>query len=245
MKIRTLTLVALTIMMALPAQAQPMKQRVQSRVYTSYAESPQRKNSVQYGRYGHTRVTPSTRSGAGYYTYYGFRLGLTGGTINADDPFYDAGGMRSGLNASFNADILLTPYTPLFFETGLQYIEKGGKKSSGAEKLTYSLNYLEVPLLLKYQLKLDNNIAVTPFLGGYLACGIGGKIKDQNLRMSENSFTDNNFKRFDGGLRLGCGMMLDMFYVEAGYDVGLANISQDSFDSAHTGTLFANNGFNF
>jgi hypothetical protein len=36
-----------------------------------------------------------------------------------------------------------------------------------------------------------------------------------------------------------------MFYVEAGYDVGLANISQDSFDSAHTGTLFANIGFNF
>ena len=219
-------LVALTIMMALPAQA-------------------------QYGRYGnprgygHTRVTPSTRSGAGYYTYYGFRLGLAGGTINADNPFYDAGGIRSGLNAGFNADILLTPYTPLFFETGLQYIEKGGKKSSGDQKLTYSLNYLEVPLLLKYQLKLDNNIAVTPFLGGYLACGIGGKIKDQNLRMAENSFSDNNFKRFDGGLRIGCGMMLDMFYVEAGYDVGLANISQDSFDSAHTGTLFANIGFNF
>ena len=75
-----LALVALTIMMALPAQA-------------------------QYGRYGnprgygHTRVTPSTRSGAGYYTYYGFRLGLAGGTINADNPFYDAGGIRSGLNA--------------------------------------------------------------------------------------------------------------------------------------------------
>ena len=209
-----LALVALTIMMALPAQA-------------------------QYGRYGnprgygHTRVTPSTRSGAGYYTYYSFRLGLAGGTINADNPFYDAGGIRSGLNAGFNADILLTPYTPLFFETGLQYIEKGGKKSSGDQKLTYSLNYLEVPLLLKYQLKLDNNIAVTPFLGGYLACGIGGKIKDQNLRTAENSFSDNNFKRFDGGLR------------EAGYDVGLANISQDSFDSAHTGTLFANIGFNF
>jgi hypothetical protein len=39
--------------------------------------------------------------------------------------------------------------------------------------------------------------------------------------------------------------MLDMFYVEVDYDVELANISQDSFDSAHTGAVFANLGINF
>ena len=39
--------------------------------------------------------------------------------------------------------------------------------------------------------------------------------------------------------------MLDLFYVEVGYDAGLANISQDSFDAAHTGTVFANLGINF
>ena len=228
MKMKTFAIAALTIMMALPAQA-------------------------QYGRYGNPRgygrthaVPPARgRGNVAPYTYYGFRLGLNGGTVNSDNAFYDAGSVKSGVNVGFNVDVLLTPVTPLFFETGLQYTEKGGKKSSGDNKMTYSLNYLEVPLVLKYQCKLDNDIAVTPFLGGYLACGVGGKIKDQTLRVAESSFSSNNFKRFDGGIRVGCGMMLDMFYVEVGYDAGLANISQDSFDSAHTGTVFANLGINF
>lgn len=99
--------------------------------------------------------------------------------------------------------------------------------------------------MLKYQCKVDRDIAITPFLGGYLACGVGGKIKDFGDRVAESSFSDHNFKRFDGGLRLGCGVMFDMFYAEVGYDAGLANISNDSFDTAHTGTLFANIGINF
>ena len=226
-QIKIFAIVALTIMMALPAQA-------------------------QYGRYGnprggYSRHYPQQRGSraSSLFTYYGFRLGVAGGTVNADNAAYDAGTMKSGLNVGFNADILLTPTTPLFFETGLQYTEKGGKKSAAGNKLSYNLNYIEVPLVLKYQHKLDNNIAVTPFLGGYLACGVGGKIKDQGLRTAESSFSDRNFKRFDGGIRLGCGLMLDLLYLEVGYDAGLANIAQDTFDSAHTGTLFANLGINF
>ena len=226
-KIKTFAIVALTIVMTLPAQA-------------------------QYGRYGNPRsgygrTNPrvSSRTSSSSYTYYGFRVGVAGGTVNSDNAFFDADGMKSGLNISFTADFLLTPSTPLFFETGIQYTEKGGKKTTADGKYTYGMNYLEVPLVLKYQYKLDRNIAITPFLGGYLACGVGGNIKNQALRTSESSFSDRNFKRFDGGLRVGCGLMLDLLYLEVGYDAGLANIAQDSFDSAHTGTVFANLGINF
>lgn len=233
MKQKTIAIVALTIMMALPTQAQ-------------YNRNGYGQRSPYGSRPGAHATSPAGgRWSAAPYTYYGFRLGVNGGTVNSDNAFYDAGAMKSGLNVGFNADILLTPTTPLFFETGLQYTEKGGKKSSGGSKMTYSLNYLEVPLVLKYQYKLDRNIALTPFLGGYLACGVGGKIKNQELRVAENAFSSNNFRRFDGGLRLGCGLMLDQLYVEVGYDAGLANISQDTFDTAHTGTVFANLGINF
>ncbi|MCR5130966.1 MAG: PorT family protein [Prevotella sp.] len=222
-QIKTLAIVALTMIMALPAQA-------------------------QYGRYGNPRGgygRTTHRVSSSPYTYFGFRGGIVGGTLNSDNSYFDASSMKSGLNVGFNADILLTPATPLFFETGLQYTEKGGKMSYSGNKLTYNLNYLEVPLLLKYQYKLDRNLALTPFLGGYLACGVGGKIKDQATRTAESAFSDYNFRRFDGGIRLGCGLMVDMLYLEIGYDAGLANISQDSFDSTHTGALFANLGINF
>ena len=101
---KSFAIVALAIMMALPAQA-------------------------QYGRYGNPRGGYGrTHARSALYTYYGFRLGLNGGTVNSDNAFYDAGSLKSGLNVGFNADILLTPTTPLFFETGLLSTEKGGKK---------------------------------------------------------------------------------------------------------------------
>lgn len=219
---------ALVIMMTLPAKA-------------------------QYGRYGsrsYGRTTMNRPASRHYdytnpYTYYGFRVGVNGATVNSDDQYLDGGSMQSGLNVGFNVGVMLTRTAPLFFETGLQYTEKGGKGTYGGNKFTYDLNYLEVPLVLKYQYKVDRDIAITPFLGGYLAAGVGGKIKNFGNRIAEPSFSDANFNRFDGGLRLGCGVMFDMFYAEVGYDAGLSNISNDTFDTTHTGTLFANIGINF
>lgn len=208
-------------------------------------------SSAQYRPYGgyrrpYTRpAAPARRSYGEPFVYYGFRVGATGSTVKSDDPYLDGGTMKSGFNAGLTLGVMLSPTTPLFFETGLQYTEKGGKGTYNGNKTTYQLNYIEVPLVVKYQYKIDNNIAITPFLGGYVAGGVGGNIKDVNSRYAESSFADRNFRRFDGGLRVGCGLMLDMFYLEAGYDAGLANISNDSFDSSHTGSFFANVGINF
>ena len=72
-----------------------------------------------------------------------------------------------------------------------------------------------------------------------------GKIKDQSQRLIYNAFADDAFHRFDGGLRLGCGLQYDYLYAELGYDIGLANVSRDDFETAHTGCFFANIGINF
>ncbi|MBO4827339.1 MAG: outer membrane beta-barrel protein [Prevotella sp.] len=205
-----------------------------------------------YGRYhrpyssGYARVASSARSSYGSpYVYCGFRFGVNGSNISSDDQYLDGDDLLSGLNAGVTLDVMLSPVTPLFFETGVQYTEKGGKGNTHGYRYTYKLNYVEVPLVLKYQVKINNHFAITPFLGGYLAGGVSGKIKDKESRMSEEAFNDYNFRRFDGGLRTGCGIMLDMFYAEIGADIGLANISNDSFDNARNNTIFANIGINF
>lgn len=57
-------------------------------------------------------------------------------------------------------------------------------------------------MIVKYKIPIADKIAVEPFLGGYLACGVGGKIKDFNNREAYNSFNSKNanaaFNRFDG-----------------------------------------------
>ncbi len=194
------------------------------------------------------------RHRAAYYaapynnTYYGFRLGLGVATVNSDSPVLDANKAKTGLNAGFVVGTQLTRQAPLFFETGIYYTEKGGKSNYQGNKFTYGLNYVELPLLLKYKYYADRDFSIEPFAGGYLSCGVGGKIKDFGNRKAYGSFSDDydeNFKRFDGGLKVGCGVGFQMLYLEASYDIGLANVGNDEFDDTHTGCFNLTFGVNF
>ena len=207
---------------------------------------------AQYGRprhygsnYGRSSYVRSSYRHSPVNSYVGFRSGGAFSTVNSDDQYLDGGTMRSGLNVGLAAGFQVAPQAPIYFETGLSYIEKGGKGSYDGRKFTYNLDYLEVPLLLKYDCRVDRDLSIQPFLGGYVSAGVGGKIKDFGHRQAYSSYDDDAFKRFDGGIKLGCGVQFNYLYAEVGYDIGLANISRDYFDDAHTGSLFATIGINF
>lgn len=187
--------------------------------------------------------------------YYGLRLGLNLAAINSSTATID---MDSYAGLAFGAvyGLQLANSTPLWLEAGLMYSEKGGKDTSHPsvtkvnnvekeyfQKMTTRFIYLQVPVVLKYAFDVADDFYLQPFLGGYLALGIGGKTKLYDDRESYDSF--DNFKRFDGGLRLGCGIEYQMIYAEAGFDFGLANISDDDFDTARNQNFFINIGVNF
>ena len=200
---------------------------------------------AQYGRPSYYGEQSRGRAMVQHEVYYGLRLGVGFATVNADDKKLDGGSLKAGLDVGAVIGVQLGYRSPLFFEAGLLYIEKGGKGSLDGKKFTYSLDYMELPLVLKYRIDMDGMFSIQPFLGGYIALGVGGKIKDFGNRAAYSSFDDDAFKRFDGGIRIGCGVQYDFLYAELGYDFGLANISHDYFDSSHTGTLFATIGANF
>ena len=178
--------------------------------------------------------------------YYGFRIGPAFSYVNSDDKRLDGGNWQTGLNVGVVAGIPLNNTQPLYLETGLSYIEKGGKKDlDNGKKMTYDLNYLEIPVVLKYKYNIDPHFSIQPQFGGYFGVGVGGKIKNFQDREAQSSFNDDNFRRLDGGLRLGCGVAYDMFYCDLTYDIGLANICHDTFDTSHNGSLQLNFGVNF
>ncbi len=178
--------------------------------------------------------------------YYGLRIGPSFSYVNSDDERLDGGNWQTGLNVGVVAGIPLTDTAPLYLETGLSYIEKGGKKDlANGKKMTYDLNYLEIPAVIKYKYEVDDHFSFQPFLGGYFAAGVGGKIKNFAEREAESSFDSHNFRRLDGGLRLGCGISYDMFYADLTYDIGLANICHDTFDRSRNGAVMLNFGVNF
>lgn len=200
-----------------------------------------------YGR--RPRVQTVGRHGNEYVAwhsyYFGFRVGMNASHVGSDNPTLDAGGVKTGLNIGIAAGTQLTYRAPLFIESGLYYTQKGGNSGSGHDKVTCDLNYLEVPLVIKYKHFVGHQTSIQPYAGGYLAVGTDGEIKDHNTRMSQGSFDDDNFSRFDGGLKIGCGVGYSMLYLDASYDIGLANIGKDKFDDTHGGCFTINLGVNF
>lgn len=216
---------------------------------SSYAQYNNRnRNRSSYRRsqnYNANRYNLNHYTESGLGVYYGLRLGLSVASVSSDNNNLDYSDGITGLNVGFVAGMQLSYSVPLFLEGGLYYTEKGGKGIYNSQKFTCNLNYLEVPIVVKYQYFLNNDIAIQPFAGGFLACGVGGKIKDYGIRASQNSFSDDNFQRFDGGLRIGCGISFQSIYLDMNYDFGLADIGHGDFDSTHTGAFMVNLGVNF
>ena len=180
-------------------------------------------------------------------TYFGFRLGLNAASVRSSAPALDGKSAKTGLNVGLAVGLPLSRYNPIFIETGLLFNQKGGKSSASGTrgKFTYDLGYLELPLVLKYKFYTRSGVAIEPFAGGFMAVGVSGEIKDYADREAFSSYSDNYFRRFDGGLRLGCGVSYGMGYLEMGYDLGLANVGQDTFDDTHTGCFTIGIGVNF
>ena len=179
--------------------------------------------------------------------YYGIRLGMNMATLTGDAPI---DGTRIGLNFGGTVGLRLSDTTPVFLESGLYFTGSGASK----DKQSTSLNYLEIPLLIKYGVQVTDDIALLPFVGPTFRYGIfGGKTKflgDKYDAFGDDALPRMQYKRADMGIKLGCGAEYNKLYLELGYQFGITNIAnwtlQNGDDpSAHNGALFINLGVNF
>lgn len=145
MKKITFLLMAL-LLIAMPSSAQHY---TQSRYYNKQT------GHLDYGR--HYNDFPDS--------YFGFRIGPSFSYVNSDDSRLDGGNWQTGLNVGVVAGVALSNAQPLYLEGGLFYTEKGGKKDlTNDKKMTYNLNYIEIPLVLKYKYNIDPHFSLQPFL---------------------------------------------------------------------------------
>ena len=175
--------------------------------------------------------------------YYGIRLGMNFANLTGDAPDL---GTKVGLNFGGTVGLRLSDTAPVFLESGLYYTGYGASK----DKNSISLNYLELPILIKYGVQLNDDIALLPFVGPTFRYGLfGGKWKTSGAGKVD-SFGDGKFKRADMGIKLGCGAEYSKLYAELGYQFGITNIADwplanGDDASAHNGAFFFNVGVNF
>ena len=206
-----------------------------------------------FAQFDGSRKTRNRFNHSNVEQYYGVRLGLNVASINSSTVGLDMNSY-AGLALGGVYGLQLANSTPLWLEIGAFYSEMGGKDNNylfdkdkkeirASQKKTTRLMYLKVPIVFKYEFDVADDFYVQPFLGGYFALGIGGKTKLYEDKHSYDSFDDYN--RFDGGLRFGCGAEYQMVYAEIGFDFGIANICDDDFASARNQNFFINVGVNF
>ena len=167
--------------------------------------------------------------------YYGARVGLNVGWISGD---VDGYGAKAGMNIGGVLGLRVSDATPVFLESGLYFAMQGAKDG----KNEINLNYLEIPLLIKYGVQVTDDIALLPYLGPTFGLGVAGKIKPG----STGSFSsDGHYNLPDVGIKFGCGAEYNKLYLETGLKFGVTNILDDDNDAAHNGAWYLNFGVNF
>ena len=192
--------------------------------------------------------------------YWGVRFGMTAASLSGD---LDASS-KVGMTLAGIVGLRPSDNTPVFIESGLYYTERGGKnggpytgvrnnegKVGSVSRVGY--NILEIPLTIKYGLKVSDQIAVLPFFGPYFSYAISGKtkqtVKDTTESESVGTFDEKKachggLNRASMGLKLGVGAEYNKIYLELGYQFGITNIAKEENFSGRSNAFFANIGVN-
>ncbi len=178
-------------------------------------------------------------------SYFGVRIGAAFSKLKTDDFILNGGRSQVGLNVGIVRGFSLMREAPLYLETGIFYIEKGGKKREDTRKITYDLNYIEIPVMIRYGLDFYRGLSIQPMFGFYLAYGVSGKMKNFNELGAQNAFSGDYFRRFDGGLRVGMGIGYYIFSIGVTYDIGIANVCHDMIDKSRNSNIAVEFGVNF
>lgn len=150
-----------------------------------------------------------------------------------------------------------------YLQPGLYFTTRGAKYEENDEDYKYeekwNLNYLQLPILASYRIALSDNVKWHINAGPYLACGLGGKVKWEDIYDGEKEKGDykvfgtsnedsdgGNLKRFDAGLSFGTGVSINKFYIGLIYDLGLTNIAKKDVNYKLKNRNFSIGvGFNF
>ncbi len=129
------------------------------------------------------------------------------------------------------------------------YLSDKEKELEYSWRRLYELYYLEIPVLASFRIELADDFKLQLNTGAFVACGVGGNVKDVILKseiIDIGDFLGNPFvkgegglHRFDAGLQFGIGFSYKEFFIGAAYDLGLFDITAK--DLAYGGSIKTGN----
>lgn len=175
---------------------------------------------------------------------FGVKSGVSLSNTTTDD--YD---MKVGFTAGLMVDYNFT--RNVFVRSGLDFTMKGARLDvykdgiASGTPVGYNYiekvrtNYLQIPLMIGYKHRIADDTEVYAAGGVYAAYGVYGKGRykaepannSNEVLYSEDSkydsFDDMYLKKFDFGLSGSIGVIYDNYFINIGYEYGLANLQKD------------------
>ena len=158
------------------------------------------------------------------------KIGIKGGLSlsNLYVDTIDDDQMLTGFNIGLFAKFPLSESFAV--QTEAYYTNKGAELTYNETFATgttkFKLDYIEVPLLIVYNITNNFNIQV----GGYVAYMISGKVTNESnsgIFDFEGNLNTDDFNRLDAGLAAGIGYDFDPISVGARYYFGLTNVGKE------------------
>jgi len=172
----------------------------------------------------------------------GIKAGLNSANFNDTDDSYDS---RMGLMAGLTYDFAI-PMSPISIQPGVFYTQKGAEASAEGVEGKVKLDYVEIPVVAKFDFILDNPM-LTPhvYVGPYVGFNINAESELSSEAGSIGGDIDDVVKGTDFGVVVGAGADITQFNIGLRYSAGLTNIAEDDAFDGKNGVFSIVAGINF
>lgn len=137
---------------------------------------------------------------------------------------------RVGIGIGAVVDKVLTGQVILHLEP--MFLQKGANASNSVVDLKYKVNYLEIPIMVKYAFQINSVLEPYAMAGPSLGFLTSAKFEDDEGN-SQNE--KDNTSAFDFGVGLGGGVSFPhenlTFFAETRYVLGLTNTNKETDES--------------
>lgn len=152
-------------------------------------------------------------------TMFGAQAGVNIANFTGDSENSDA---KIGFSIGFFADFDLAD--ALIFQPAVLYSTQGAKWSEGDYKAKHKFDYINIPLMLKYEVVEKFYLEAGPQIG-FLVSAEG----ESNFPGESNEDLKDYVKSVDFSLNVGASYdLIDNLFIGARYSFGLNNINDDS-----------------
>lgn len=156
----------------------------------------------------------------------GVKGGLSLSNMYTED--VDDNNVLLSFNAGLYASIPIT--TALAFQPEFLYSRKGSEleynNAFTAGKAKFKLNYIEVPLLLKFNLTKNINVHAGPYVAYLIDAQVTNETDGGTFDFVDNLDNDD-FNKFDYGLSAGLGFDFQSIGIGARYNYGLSTVGKE------------------